>query len=163
MFTVGLWMVDLDYYSQWYKTAPHYHKSAGLVLAMVTVLRLLWRIKQISPSTFGKNWEKLAAKLTHRLLYVVLVCLFVSGYLISTADGRGIEVFNWFTIPSLGEFVTNQEDTAGEFHEWFAYGLIGLASLHAMAAFKHHILDKDLTLIRMLKPQLKQSNQHKDH
>ena len=37
MFVVGLWMVDLDYYSQWYKAAPHYHKSAGLVLALLTV------------------------------------------------------------------------------------------------------------------------------
>lgn len=155
-------MVDLDYYSEWYKVAPHYHKSIGLLLALITFFRLLWKMKQISPNTLGENWEKLAAKLTHRLLYVLLVCMFVSGYLISTADGRGIEVFNWFILPSLGEFIDNQEDTAGEFHEWFAYALIGFASFHAVAAFKHHIFDKDLTLIRMLKPQIKQSKQQKD-
>jgi cytochrome b561 len=159
MFIAGLWMVDLDYYSEWYKTAPHYHKSVGLILALLTLLRLLWRIKQTSPGTLGKNWEKLAAKLTHRLLYILLFSLFFSGYLISTADGRGIEVFNWYTVPSLGEFIDNQEDIAGDFHEWFAYGLIGFASLHAVAAFKHHLLDKDLTLIRMLKPQITQSKQ----
>lgn len=148
-------MVDLDYYSQWYKTAPHYHKSAGLVLAFLTVLRLVWKIRQIPPKTLGKDWERVVAKLAHRLLYILLASLFVSGYLISTADGRGIDVFNWFTLPSLGEFIEDQEDTAGQLHEWFAYGLIGLAFLHAMAALKHHSLDKDRTLSRMLKPQLK--------
>lgn len=155
MFIAGLWMVDLDYYSQWYKTAPHYHKSAGLVLAFLTVLRLVWKIRQIPPKTLGKDWERVVAKLAHRLLYILLASLFVSGYLISTADGRGIDVFNWFTLPSLGEFIEDQEDTAGQLHEWFAYGLIGLAFLHAMAALKHHSLDKDRTLSRMLKPQLK--------
>ena len=119
-------------------------------------------MKQISPSTFGKNWEKLTAKFTHRLLYILLICMFVSGYLISTGDGRGIEVFNWFTLPSLGEFIDNQEDIAGDFHEWFAYGLIAFTSLHALAALKHHILDKDLTLLKMLKPQINQSKQQKE-
>ncbi|MFT4937616.1 MAG: cytochrome b561 [Paraglaciecola sp.] len=162
MFTVGLWMVDLDYYSQWYKTAPHYHKSAGLVLALFTIVRILWKMKQISPKTLGENWERRIAKIAHWLLYVLLGSMFFSGYLISTADGRGIDVFNWFMLPSLGEIIDNQEDVAGQIHEWIAYGLIGLASFHALAALKHHILDKDQTLIRMLKPQLTQSYQQKD-
>jgi len=114
---------------------------------------LVWKIKQISPNTLGRDWEQFLAKLTHRLLYILLASLFVSGYLISTADGRGIDVFNWFTLPSLGEFIEDQEYTAGQMHEWFAYGLIGLSFLHALLALKHHILDKDRILIRMLKPQ----------
>jgi cytochrome b561 len=158
MFIAGLWMVDLDYYSEWYKTAPHYHKSAGLVLALLTALRLLWKIIQSPPKTFGKDWERLLAKLTHRLLYLLLASLFVSGYLISTADGRGIDVFNWFTLPSIGELIKDQEDTAGQIHEWFAYSLICLAFLHVLAALKHHILDRDQTLLRMLKLNVKQSN-----
>ena len=43
LFAVGFWMVDLSYYSQWYRTAPHWHKSIGILLALVMLLRLLWR------------------------------------------------------------------------------------------------------------------------
>ena len=76
--------------------------------------------------------------------------MFLSGYLISTADGRGIEVFNWFEVPGLGSFIENQEDLAGQVHEYAAYILIGLSSLHALAALKHHFMNKDNTLKKML-------------
>jgi cytochrome b561 len=152
MFTIGLWMVDLDYYSEWYNTAPDYHKSVGILLAIMTVFRVFWTRKQVTPQALGKNWEKKSAKAAHFALYTLLFCLFISGYLISTADGRGVEVFNWFAVPSMGEFVDNQEDIAGEVHEWLAYSMISLVVLHALAALKHHSVDKDTSLIRMLKP-----------
>jgi len=159
MFAIGLWMVDLDYYSEWYKTAPYYHKSVGILLATLTVFRVLWKRKQVAPQAMGKSWERRGAKAAHFALYTLLLCMFISGYLISTADDRGIEVFNWFTLPSMGEFVDNQEDFAGDFHEWLAYSLISLVVLHALAALKHHYVDKDTILIRMLKPLSNQ--QHK--
>ena len=46
MFSVGWWMVDLDYYSPWYTDAPHYHKSVGLLLIALTLVRLLWKLSQ---------------------------------------------------------------------------------------------------------------------
>lgn len=152
LFALGWWMVDLTYYSEWYRTAPHYHKSAGLLLAAVTLARLIWKWRQPRPEGLGKPFEKRAAHVAHSVLYVLLFSLFVSGYLISTADGRGIEVFNWFTVPSSGEWVENQEDIAGSIHEWLAYGIIGLAVIHALAALKHHFIDRDVTLKRMLTP-----------
>ena len=74
----------------------------------------------------------------------------ITGYLISTADGRGIEVFELITIPAYGAIIENQEDIAGLVHKWLAYLLIALASLHALAALKHHFIDKDNTLNRMI-------------
>lgn len=162
MFAVGLWMVDLNYYSEWYKTAPHYHKSVGILLATMTVFRVFWKCRQISPQALGKNWERRSANAAHFALYTLLICMFISGYLISTADGRGIEVFNWFTTPSMGEFIDNQEDIAGAFHEWLAYSLIGLVVLHALATLKHHCLNKDTTLIRMLNPLSNQQDKEKE-
>lgn len=150
LFAAGFWMVDLSYYSDWYKTAPHWHKSVGLCLMLLTVGRLIWKIKSTSPAIEGTAFEKKAASAAHHLLYVLLFTLFISGYLISTADGRGIEIFNWFELPGLGSFVENQEDIAGWIHEYTAYSLIGLASLHALAALKHHFIDKDNTLKKML-------------
>lgn len=150
MFGIGLWMVDLTYYSEWYKTAPDWHRSVGILLAIVTLGRMLWKHVTASPIVEGKAYEVITAKIVHLLMYVLLFVLFVSGYLISTSDGRGIDVFTWFTVPSLGELFANQSDIAGNIHYYTACILVGLASVHALAALKHHIIDKDNTLRKMI-------------
>lgn len=150
LFAVGLWMVDLSYYSEWYKPVPHWHKSIGLCLFALTLARLLWKTISASPFIEGKKWEQMAATSVHYLLYAVLFTLFLSGYLISTADGRSIDVFNWFSVPGLGSFIENQEDIAGDIHYYSAIFLMSLASLHALAALRHHFIDKDNTLRKML-------------
>ncbi len=150
MFASGLWMVDLSYYSDWYKTAPHWHKSTGLLLAAITVLRVVTRLAGKRPPEHGKRWEQFFARCGHIALYLLLLALFTSGYMISTADGRGIDIFNWVTIPGAGSLVENQEDIAGEIHFYVAWSLIILASLHALAALKHHFINRDATLRQML-------------
>lgn len=154
LFGVGLWMVDLSYYSEWYRTAPDLHKSFGLTLLALTLFRIVWKLANPSPKTLSSNkLETIAGKLAHFGIYALLLTIMVSGYLISTADGRGIEWFWLFEVASLGEFVPNQEDIAGDIHEWAAYILIGLVAVHMIAALKHHFIDKDKTLVRMLKVQ----------
>ncbi len=152
LFGLGLWMVELDYYDSWYQKAPHWHKSLGVLLAVTLLIRSLWRWTNPIPQALAshRRWEVRLARLTHITLYGVLFALVVSGYLISTADGRGIEVFNWFTLPSAGEFFERQEDLAGSIHYWLAISVIALACLHATAALKHHFIDRDGTLRRML-------------
>ncbi|MGF1711858.1 cytochrome b [Vibrio kagoshimensis] len=150
LFGVGLWMVDLSYYSEWYKTAPDLHRSAGILLAALTLIRIVWKHVTTSPSVEGKPYEVVAAKLVHGFMYINLFALFISGYLISTSDGRGIDVFNLFTVPSLGELFENQSDLAGSVHYYAAWVLIIMASVHALAAIKHHIIDKDDTLRKMI-------------
>lgn len=150
LFVLGWWMVDLSYYSEWYKTAPHWHKSIGLCLLVVTSFRLLWKLTTRSPAIEGARWEVTAAKLVHALIYMLLFSLFISGYFISTADGRPIEVFNWFNVPGLGSFIENQEDIAGDIHFYIACTVIALAALHGIAALKHHFINKDNTLNKML-------------
>ncbi|KDM90798.1 cytochrome b [Photobacterium galatheae] len=150
LFAVGLWMVDLNYYSSWYTTAPHWHKSIGLCLMAATLFRLLWKRMKKQPAINGSDFEKISAKLAHAVIYILLFGLFISGYLISTSDGRGIDVFNWLTVPSMGELFPDQSDIAGAIHEYLAYTLIGLAVLHAAAAIKHHFINKDNTLKKML-------------
>ncbi|EGU47054.1 cytochrome b561 [Vibrio ichthyoenteri ATCC 700023] len=150
LFAAGLWMVDLSYYSEWYRTAPHWHKSIGILLATLTLARLIWKIVTTSPKVEGNAFEKRAAKFAHGLMYIILLALFTSGYLISTADGRAIEVFNWFSIPGAGALFPGQADIAGEIHFYAAWTLIIMASLHALAALKHHFIDKDNTLRKMI-------------
>ncbi|MFV0575382.1 MAG: cytochrome b [Vibrio sp.] len=149
MFAAGLWMVDLNYYSSWYEKAPHWHKSVGLLLAGYTLFRIVWRLLTPAPSVEGNGFEKVAAKVAHLLMYALLLGIFATGYLISTSDGRGIDVFNWFTIPSIGALFDNQSDIAGLLHYYFAIVLIGLAVIHVLAALKHHFINKDNTLRKM--------------
>ena len=150
LFAVGYWMVDLTYYSEWYKIAPHWHKSIGFILFIITLFRLIWKAVTPTPEIEGLAWEKLGAKVAHKLLYLLLFAIFISGYMISTADGRSIDIFNLFSIPGLGSIMSNQEDIAGEVHFYLTYSLIGLAILHALAALKHHFINKDNTLKKMI-------------
>lgn len=154
LFALGFWMVDLSYYSEWYQTAPMLHKSVGICLFTVMIFRLVWRILNPAPKGLSnhKKWEKLAAKVGHILLYLMIFTLLVSGYLISTADGRPISVFGWFDIPALISGLPQQEEIAGDIHEILAWALVLFSLVHALAALKHHFIDKDTTLSRMLKP-----------
>ncbi|WOH38261.1 cytochrome b [Thalassotalea fonticola] len=151
LFALGFWMVELTYYSSWYKTAPHWHKSIGIILLFATAIRMVYKVKQPKVLAIANHSKlvKKASSLTHKLLYLMLIVLMISGYLISTADERAIDVFNWFSIPSLGELFNNQEDISGLIHKYLAYSLIALVVVHAGAAIKHHVIDKDDTLKRM--------------
>jgi len=115
LFGLGLYMVELTYYDSWYKGSLDLHKSLGLTVFFVYLIRIVWKLINTTPNPpEGAVWEKRIAHLMHIGLYIVMICLFMTGYLISTADGRGIAVFDFFEVPSLGAFVENQEDIAGE-------------------------------------------------
>lgn len=152
LFGLGLWMVELDYYDPWYRKGPDLHKSIGILLFILTLLRLALRRIEGKPNPLPghTNRERRLAHIAHGLLYGLLITLMVVGYLISTADGRAVEVFGWFAIPATLHGIDKQEDIAGVIHLWLAITLISLVALHALAAIKHHVFDKDRTLKRML-------------
>lgn len=152
LFAVGVWMVDLNYYSSWYKTAPDLHRSFGVLLALLLLWRVVNRLINGVPAAVSgpPNWQVKIAHVVHLTLYTLMFSLIFSGYLISTADGRSVEVFYLLNIPATLTGKEQQAELAGFLHEWLAYGLIALVALHAAAALKHHILDKDNTLTRIL-------------
>lgn len=154
LFGLGWWMTGLGYYDGWYHLAPWWHRSIGLLLLGVTLLRVLWRLVQPTPMTPGSRLEALFAHIGHLLLYAVLFVVLVSGYLISTAEGQGIPVFEWFTVPALVSGLPNQASVAGDIHWYAAWALMILALGHTLAAFKHHWLDRHDTLRRMFDPRL---------
>ncbi|MCU7798426.1 MAG: cytochrome b [Candidatus Thiodiazotropha sp. (ex Myrtea spinifera)] len=151
-FGLGLWMRSLGYYDAWYQLGPWWHKGIGVMLLLAMLLRLVWRLTNPRPAHLEthKPYERLAASLTHSTLYLLLFLITLSGYLISTADGRALEVFDWFSIPATISGIDKQEDIAGEVHFYLAWSVIVLAGVHALAAIKHHFIDHDRTLKRML-------------
>lgn len=152
MFALGLYMVDLTYYHDWYRSAPHLHRSVGILLFVLMSVRLLWRLVSPPPKALPTHqpWERISAHLTHWALYLLLFTAMISGYLITSADGSAIDVFNWFAVPSITGDQKGLEDTAGDIHEIATWAIIILAGVHALAALKHHLLDRDDTLRRML-------------
>ena len=151
-FSFGLYMLSLDYYDPNYQVLPHYHKSIGILFSGILAFRIFWTLinPSANPVSGVKPWEHRAAKAGQFLMLGLLVVVVILGYLISTADGKSIEVFNWFEVPATITSIENQEDVAGEWHYWFALSVIIIASIHAMAALKHHFVSKDATLLRML-------------
>jgi cytochrome b561 len=152
LYFLGDYMVDLDYYHPWYLKAPDLHRSLGLLVAALLVLRLVWRRLNPRPRAEGHPWERHIAAWMHGMLYVMTGVAAVSGYLISTGDGQGVQVFGLFEVPALNDGFDNQEDYAGLVHEFSTDALLLLALLHGLAALKHHFFDRDRTLRRMLWP-----------
>ncbi|PKI16974.1 cytochrome b [Colwellia sp. 12G3] len=153
LFGLGLYMVELTYYDAWYKGSLDLHKNIGMTLFVVLMLRIVWRVINITPKISDESASKVeikAAHYAHLALYVLMTILMLSGYLISTADGRAIDVFGLISIPALPISFANQEDITGNIHEILAWTLILLSSGHAMAALKHHFINKNNTLVRML-------------
>lgn len=153
LFILGKYMMSLDYYDPFYHTGPWWHKSFGLIIAGLLIARLLWKFSnpKVMPLSNHKKHEIVAAKLVKFMLYILILICCISGYMISTAEGAGVEFFDVFKVPALISKGSEQADIAGEIHEISTLGLIILAGLHMLAALKHHFIDKDKTLIRILK------------
>lgn len=152
LFGLGLWMDSLDYYHAWYQKAPQLHVALGVTLAILIFGRIIYRTLARYPSSLPTHarWERISARIAHVFLYLLMVGMFVTGYLIITAEGDPLSVYGWFEVPSVISSDANLQDIAGEIHEYAAFVLIGLVVIHALAALKLHFFDKDDTLRRML-------------
>ncbi|MFK5892065.1 MAG: cytochrome b [Pseudomonadota bacterium] len=150
LFAIGKYMVNLNYYDPWYQAAPNLHRSIGVIIGLLLVFRLGWRLSNPHPKMIAQRWEQLIAVWIQRIFYILILAIIISGYLITTADGQVVSVFNWFDVPAVFEAYENQEDIAGEIHEWLSNLLFMLVVLHLLAALKHHFFNHDATLLRML-------------
>lgn len=152
MYFVGDYMVGLTYYDPLYHTLPYWHKSIGIALGFALLFRLAWNFSHPKPAVIqvAPAFTHRLAKLGHLALYGLLVVLIISGYLISTAKGKGIEVFGLFELPALLASNEQRGEVAGEVHEIAATLFMLLVAVHALAAIFHHVYWKDNTLVRML-------------
>ena len=123
-----------------------------MLLLIIVLCRGIWRLTVNKPSTLKthSDWAAKSSRVVHWLMGLGMLVVLVSGYLIPTAEGRGIAVFNWVTFPATFS-LQGQEDLSGLVHRYIAYFILGLSVLHAAAALKHHFIDKDDTLRRMLR------------
>ncbi|MBE9502974.1 MAG: cytochrome b [Proteobacteria bacterium] len=148
---LGYYMVGLSFYHPWYHDSLTIHKSLGMMALFWGSLKVLWTIYSNPPGLVANLplWEVLAARTVHIIFYCMMVAIPSMGYFISTSAGAGISIFNLFDVPAIIEVNKEMRDLFINLHCYFAYGTGGLIVLHVMAALKHHLVDKDDTLIRM--------------
>ncbi|MFZ3023780.1 cytochrome b [Pseudomonas sp.] len=127
------------------------HKSTGSLLLLLIGLRLLWTLVNPKPRAIGDNGPaNLLAKGVHIGLYVLMIGLPLSGYLL-VALGTSTKPFEFYGLFPLPKFSPNGDvrEIAEELHEnlpWFAIALIGL---HIAGGLKRHFIERDGTLARM--------------
>lgn len=154
LFGLGVWMVGLSYYDPWYNDSLALHKAFGIVVLALALAKFGWRLADPKPAlaTDLKPHERAGATVMHWLLNSLIVLVPATGYVISTSEGAGIDMFGLFELPAVLGTSEGLRDLAIDLHFYLAYGGIALAAGHAGMALKHHFIDRGPTLRRMLTP-----------
>jgi len=151
IFGVGLYMTDLPLSPDKLRIYS-WHKWAGVTVFLLALARLVWRFthRPPAPPPDLPAWQQAAAEAAHRLLYALMIAVPLSGWLMSSAKGFQTVYFGVLPLPDLLE--KNQElgELLAGVHKALNFTLLGLVLLHAGAALKHHFIDRDEVLARML-------------
>ncbi len=128
------------------------HKSIGLSVLALALLRLAWRLADGRPNDVPMpRWQKLVAHAVHGLLYLLMLALPLSGWLYNSAAGFPLQWFRIVQLPSLtGGADPALKAFAHEAHETLFWLLVALLALHVGGALKHQLIDRDGLLARML-------------
>ncbi len=134
------------------------HKSVGITILGLVLLRLLWRWLNPVPAVPEATapWQRLAARVSHFLLYALLLVTPVFGWLMSSARNFPVSWFGVFTLPDFIQPSEQAFDFFHQAHEMLAVSLLIVALVHMAAALKHHFIDRDNVLRRMLPVKLKE-------
>jgi len=149
-FPLGLYMHELPLSPTKLKLYS-YHKWIGMTVLLLFVPRILWRLTHRPPAPLPMPaWQHKIAEGTHHLLYLLMFLVPLSGWLMSSAKGFQVVYFGVLPIPDLIGKDKELGELLEEMHEVLSWSLISLVGLHLAGALKHHIIDKDSTLRRML-------------
>lgn len=137
------------------------HKSFGMTIFALAIVRLLWRLANPVPAVplTTPRWQRIAAHVSHGALYALIMITPLFGWMMSSARNFPVSWFGLFTFPDLVQPDKAKYEFFHEVHEALALSLLCIAVLHAAAALKHHFFDRDNVLRRMLPVRLK-SDRH---
>lgn len=135
------------------------HKSLGLTLLSLVVLRLLWRFYAGAPKPVPgtPHWQERVATLTHWALYLLMFAMPITGWLFNSSSGYPLQYFGLFNLPKIAAVNPGLADLTESLHENGFWLLLLLVLAHAGAAFYHHLFQNDDTLRRMLPMRLRQA------
>jgi cytochrome b561 len=154
--TVDSWPDD------WVRPVIDTHKSLGITVLGLALMRLLWRLGNRPPPMPASYsaWEVSASKLGHLALYALIIALPLSGWMHDSAwkdaATHPMKLFGWVPWPRIGAIMNLAPDVKeplhtqfGALHEWLAYALYLMVAVHIAAAFKHQWVDRQRELQRM--------------
>lgn len=151
MLIVGYWMTDLAPSADKMRIYS-WHKSVGITILILTSLRLCWRMfdpRPADPPGFGPVAARVS-RFVHSAFYILLIAMPLSGWLYNSASNFPLRWFGWIKIPALTAADPKLKSLANESHEILSYVILALLLVHVAGAFKHHWLDRDTVLRRML-------------
>lgn len=154
-FAMGVYMADLPFSPQRLKLY-NWHKWAGITILVLSVLRLFWRLTHRPPAlpqsvTLGMpSWQLRAYHATHTAMYALFLLVPLLGWAYSSAAGFPVVVFGVLPLPDLVQVNKPLAELIKPGHAAAAFALAALVVLHVAAALKHHWIDRDGLLQRML-------------
>lgn len=128
-----------------------FHKSLGIIVIALAALWVIWAAISTKPTYVDTmpKWQRIAAYSVHGLLYISIIVMPMSGWIMSSAYGYPPQFFGLFTLPNLLPVNAGIAKTASDIHEVVAWSIVILLSLHILAALKHQFIEKDNILKRM--------------
>lgn len=156
-FAFGLYFIDLPFSPQKLRYFS-WHKWAGAVVLPLAAVLLAWRAlhgEMRLPEAMPR-WEKRLSRFTHALLYLFFLASPLSGWLYSSAAGFQTVLFGVLPIPDLVGRDREMAETLRAIHRWINYALGAVVVMHIAAALKHHFVDRNEVLVRML-PRLRKA------
>ncbi len=150
-FLLGQYMTELDVSPTKLKLYA-YHKWIGVTIFMLVLVRLGWRLshRPPPPPMSMPAWQHSAANITHFLLYALTLLIPLSGWLMSSSLGFQVVYLGLLPIPDLLGKNKELADQFEQLHEALNWLMVLLIALHVAAALKHHLMDRDDVLWRML-------------
>ena len=133
-------------------TALNWHKWFGMTIFMLAIVRLVWRLANPVPDLTAETrpWERVLAKISHALLYTLIFAMPLTGWIMSSAKAFGVSWFNLFQFPNLVGKNEQLYEIMRDTHHVLFKVLVATALLHAAGALKHHFIDRNDVLKRML-------------
>ncbi|MBS0310672.1 MAG: cytochrome b [Proteobacteria bacterium] len=149
-FPLGLYMADLPLSPEKLKLFS-YHKWIGVTVFMLAGLRVVWRLTHTPPPLPASvaGWQRRASAVAHGLLYVLILVIPISGWLMSSA--KGVQTV-WFGVLPLPDLIGKDKALGHlleEVHETLNYTLLALVVLHVAGALQHHFIERQPFLQRM--------------
>jgi len=158
VFFLVVGMIAVGFYMEGLPVSPDkirlygWHKSLGVLLLSLMLLRLAWRLTNATPRLSGDLHKiyQLAAHAGHYSLYLLLILMPLSGWLMSSSAGFSVSVFGWFTLPDLVEADKSLNHFFHTAHFFIAWAIIIVVVVHVAAALWHHFCRHDNVLKRMM-------------
>jgi cytochrome b561 len=151
-FWLGWIMTDIPGFTPTKLKYFSWHKWIGVTVFMLAAIRVLWRTTHRAPEMPEgvAPWQKAAAHVTHFVLYLLMLVIPISGYFYSSAAGIQVVYLGILPLPTLIGPDQALKGTLRLVHVWLNYTLLVLVVMHVLAALKHHFVDRDGLLGRMI-------------